>query len=313
MKIYKIEDNLLCEMPQHEAIDFEHSENGFVCVFSVEEWVKYTNHEKQRIAERTVRECGIAGSSKHEAYDGYDFIALNILNEKTLYTETDRIGMYIMPNALIFVCSKPIEAVQNMIDFFMQNKTANLSTVRMVFSFFDNLTVNDSARLVAFEDEVSALEEQVIENTNGNYIQSIIDMRKKLMFLKKYYEQLQDVAESIIENENSLLDSNSIKYFKMFEGRIDRLNRNILNLRDYITQVREAYQSQVDISLNQVMKIFTVITAIFLPLTLIAGWYGMNFSDMPELHWPYGYIYAIGISVAFIIVSVVFFKRKKLL
>ena len=65
--------------------------------------------------------------------------------------------------------------------------------------------------------------------------------------------------------------------------------------------------------LNEVMKIFTVITAIFLPLTLIAGWYGMNFSDMPELHWPYGYIYAIGISIVFIIVSVIFFRKKKLL
>jgi len=310
MKIYKIEDETLCKVPQHEAIDFGHSESGFICVCSAEEWERQTS---TKIAVRTVRECSIPGSSKHEAYDGYDFIALNILNENTLYTATDRIGMYIMPNALIFVYSKPIEAVQNVIDFFMQNQTSNLTTVRVIFSFFDRLTENDSARLEAFENDISDLEEQVMKSTSGDYIQKIITMRKRLMFLKKYYEQLLDVAESMEENENSLLNNNSIKYFKMFTDRIDRLNRNIQNLRDYITQVREAYQSQVDISLNAVMKIFTVITAIFLPLTLIAGWYGMNFSDMPELHWPYGYVYAIGISIAFIIVSVIFFRRKKLL
>jgi magnesium transporter len=310
MKIYKIQDDALCEVTQHEEINFEHSESGFVCICSAEEWEKQTS---TKIAARTVRECGISGSSKHEAYDGYDFIALNILNEDTLYTATDRIGMYIMPNALIFVRTKPVKAVQDVIDFFMQNQTMNFTIFRVIFYFFDQLTVNDSQRLVAFEEEVSALEEQVIENTSGDYIKSIIDMRKRLMFLKKYYEQLLDVAESIEENENSLLDSCSIKYFKMFTGRIDRLNRNIQNLRDYITQVREAYQSQVDISLNQVMKIFTVVTAIFLPLTLIAGWYGMNFSDMPELHWPYGYFYAIGISIAFVVISILFFKRKKLL
>lgn len=310
MKIYKIENDILCEVSQQDAIDFDHLGSGVVCVFSTQEWEKQCS---TKIAARTIRECGILGPSKHEAYDGYDFIALNILNENTLYTATDRIGMYIMPNALIFVCSKPAEAVQNVIDFFIQNNSLNLTTVRVLFSFFDSLTVNDSVRLENFEDKVSALEEQVIENTNGNYIQSIIDMRKKLMFLKKYYEQLLDVAESMEENENSLLDSRSIKYFKMFTDRIDRLNRNIQNLRDYITQVREAYQSQVDIGLNQVMKIFTVVTAIFLPLTLIAGWYGMNFSDMPELHWPYGYLYAIGISIAFVVISVLFFRHKKLL
>lgn len=310
MKIYKIESDTLCEVTQEKGIDFGQLESGFVCICSTEEWERQTN---TKIAARTVRECGIAGSSKHEAYDGYDFIALNLLNEDTLYTATDRIGMYMMPNVLIFVCSKPVDAVQNVIDFFMQNQVANLTTDRVVFYFFDQLTVNDSERLVDFEEEVSALEEKVIESTSGDYIKSIITMRKKLMFLKKYYEQLLDVAESMEENENDLLDNSSIKYFKMFTDRIDRLNRNIQNLRDYITQVREAYQSQVDISLNQVMKIFTVITAIFLPLTLIAGWYGMNFSDMPELHWPFGYLYAIGISIAFVVVSVIFFRKKKLL
>lgn len=310
MKIYKINEDSLYEVAQNEPVDFEHADSGFVCVCSAEEWAKQTG---TKIAARTVRECGISGSSKHETYDGYDFIALNILDEDTLYTATDRIGMYIMPNALIFVCTKPVKAVQDVIDFYIQNKTAKLTIIRIIFYFFDQLTVNDSQRLVAFEEEVSALEEQVIETTNGNYIKNIIDMRKRLMFLKKYYEQLLDVAESIEENENSLLDSNSIKYFKMFTDRVDRLNRNIQNLRDYITQVREAYQSQVDIRLNQVMKIFTVVTAIFLPLTLIAGWYGMNFSDMPELHWPYGYLYAIGISIVFVIVSIIFFRKKKLL
>ena len=70
----------------------------------------------------------------------------------------------------------------------------------------------------------------------------------------------------------------------------------VLNLRDYVTQVREAYQAQIDINLNKVMKIFTVITSIFLPLTLIVGWYGMNLK-MPEYSWVYGYPFVIGLIV----------------
>ena len=112
------------------------------------------------------------------------------------------------------------------------------------------------------------------------------------------------------ENRNSLIGSKDLIFFKLLSNRTDRLLRGVHNLRDYVTQVREAYQAQVDIELNSVMKLFTVLTAIFLPLTLIVGWYGMNFS-MPEYSWFYGYPFAILLSVAVIIISVAYFKKNK--
>ncbi|MBE6822571.1 MAG: hypothetical protein E7518_05645 [Ruminococcaceae bacterium] len=91
------------------------------------------------------------------------------------------------------------------------------------------------------------------------------------------------------------------------------MNQHVLNLRDYITQVREAYLSQVDIKLNEIMKLFTVVTGIFLPLTLLVGWYGMNFKNMPELDWPYGYGCAILLSAFFVALSVFYFRKRKIL
>ena len=163
------------------------------------------------------------------------------------------------------------------------------------------------------EDEISDIEERVLNNKTEDYIKNIVAMRKKLMLYKKYYEQLLDVAESIEENSNGILSSGALRYFKMFTARVDRLNRNLNNLRDYVTQVREAYQNQVDIGLNAIMKLFTVITAIFLPLTLLAGWYGMNFKHMPELEWQYGYLYVTGISIVIVVLCLIFFKKKKML
>ncbi len=75
-------------------------------------------------------------------------------------------------------------------------------------------------------------------------------------------------------------------------------------------QVREIYQSQIDIRQNQIMKVLTVVTTVFLPLSLIAGWYGMNFSGMPELQWPFGYPLVILISVLVVAVTCWFFKKK---
>jgi magnesium transporter len=84
-------------------------------------------------------------------------------------------------------------------------------------------------------------------------------------------------------------------------------------LRDYTSQVREAYQAKLDYDLNSIIKVFTVVTTIFLPLTLIVGWYGMNFTTMPELTWKYGYVYTIILSIVVVIICIIYFKKKKLL
>ena len=96
----------------------------------------------------------------------------------------------------------------------------------------------------------------------------------------------------------------------MFTNRINRLFQGVNNLRDYVTQVREAYQAQVDINQNTLMKLFTVVTTIFLPLTLIVGWYGMNF-NMPEYSLSYGYSVVIIISISIVVICIVWFKKNK--
>ena len=75
--------------------------------------------------------------------------------------------------------------------------------------------------------------------------------------------------------------------------------------------MQDTYQAQLSIQQNDLMKVFTIVTAIFLPLTLLAGWYGMNFVNMPELHWRYGYPAVAGVSLAIVLGLVWFFKRKK--
>ena len=82
-------------------------------------------------------------------------------------------------------------------------------------------------------------------------------------------------------------------------------------LREYILQIREMYQSRVDEQQNKVITVLTLITAIFLPLTLIAGWYGMNFEYMPELHYKYGYAVVCIISAVVVITEIIIFKIKK--
>ena len=98
--------------------------------------------------------------------------------------------------------------------------------------------------------------------------------------------------------------------FAFIDKKFDRLMEFVLHLQNYIESVRDAYQSQIDIEQNQIMKFFTVVTTIFTPLTLITGWYGMNFV-MPEYDWSHGYAYVAGLSLAVVLVLILLFRRKK--
>ena len=124
-------------------------------------------------------------------------------------------------------------------------------------------------------------------------------------------EQLDAIMDNLILNENRLLTEEGIRHFTILASRTTRYLGNVLNLRDYVTQMREAYQAQIDIEQNNLMRLFTVITTVFQPLTLMAGWYGMNFTNMPELHWKYAYVVFIAVSVFVCITLLTIFKKKR--
>lgn len=93
--------------------------------------------------------------------------------------------------------------------------------------------------------------------------------------------------------------------------RVERLQNHVHLLRENVLQIRELYQSMQDARQNKIMIVITIVTTIFLPLTLITGWYGMNFVYMPELQWRYGYFAVIMILLIIVIAEIIYFKKKK--
>ena len=93
--------------------------------------------------------------------------------------------------------------------------------------------------------------------------------------------------------------------------RVEQLQNHVHLIRENVLQIRELYQSIQDARQNKIMAVITIVTTIFLPLTLITGWYGMNFVYMPELQWRYGYFAVIMISLIIVIAEIIYFKKKK--
>lgn len=185
------------------------------------------------------------------------------------------------------------------------------SNEKALYMFFVNLFQDDINYLGNLEIKITDVEDSAIINTKQDYISKIIYYRKELLSLKRYYEQFELILDNLCANDNQILSPDGERYMWIISGRVHRYLNYVLNLRDYVTQMREAYQAQIDIEQNQIMKVFTVIIAIFLPLTLIVGWYGMNFRNIPELTWRYGYLYVIALSLLVCLGLFLYFKKKK--
>ena len=182
---------------------------------------------------------------------------------------------------------------------------------RFLYDFLEMIIVEDRLLLDSYEKELNAVEAEILEGTDDMSTSRVNDIRGKLLELRSHYEQLLDVGQVLEENENQFFSDENIRFFRLFTGRMARRLDMVSNLRDYTVQVRDLYQAKLDVKQNRIMTILTIVTTIFMPLTLIVGWYGMNFQYMPELDSPYAYPIVIVVSLSVVLLSLLFFRIKK--
>ncbi len=182
----------------------------------------------------------------------------------------------------------------------------------LFFEFLEYLIRDDVVFLQGYEERLMDMEAKVMEpRTDCSKIPGdIMRIRRELSKLCSYYTQLMNMSDSLSENYNNLLREEDCSLFKLYSDRIVRLVDMAKDLKDYAYQIREMYQSSLDEAQNNAISFLTVVTTIFMPLTLIAGWYGMNFKWMPELNTDYGYFICFAVSILLIIGETVYFKKK---
>ncbi len=190
-------------------------------------------------------------------------------------------------------------------------KWALPSLERFIYDFLEQLVTGDQTMLEKYDKELDTIESNILSGSEADPTPRVNHIRSDLRDLRIHYEQLQDLAQELEENENNFFKKDNVRYFHLFNQRISRLHDMTSSLRDYSIQIRDLYQSRLDIKQNRIMTLLTVITSIFMPLTLIAGWYGMNFKYMPELEYKISYPIVIALSIVIVIFSLIFFKKKK--
>lgn len=224
--------------------------------------------------------------------------------KKDNYPANIKIRFYLIQDNIIFIDEE--NNIQKYIDTIIKTKRKNSYNIMKFFHDLLEIIIKDDLMyLETIEKRLAKLEDKILENKINNMSRLIIKEKKEILRYYHYYNQLLDMSDILMEN------SHNLEIFKIFKERIDRLQNETLLLREYTHQLQDLYDSQIDLHQNNVMKILTVATTIFLPLTLITGWYGMNFKYMPEIYWIYGYPMVMILFLLVIIICFIIFKKKK--
>ncbi len=203
-------------------------------------------------------------------------------------------------------------AVQSLVRRMVKEKTSPQGSIgRFCYEFLELLLAKDLHHLEELEDQLARLEERVLGGSLEGLNSQLTELNREAMRWMRFYTQLDDMVCEFQENENNFFSDAEQLLFRLLEKRLGRLLDETKLLREYYVQVREMYQSEIGLQQNQIMKILTIVTTVFMPLSLLAGWYGMNFTGMPELSWQYGYPAVITAGVLIVLVCLWWIKKKK--
>ena len=241
----------------------------------------------------------------YESFDTYTIAAFDWYNLFDENAKPDQILIYIDRNDIFFICENA-DAYKAANSYFEEGMTNDL----VLYSFLKNTMKGGMRIMEKMETEVYSLEDEVNNGSKEGLSEQIFAMRDRIRHVNRYYEQIEFLIQEFCENDNYMISEKEIRNFENLKNRAIHFNTMAAHLRDYIMQVREAYKAQIGIEQNNLMRVFTMVTSIFMPLTLIVGWYGMNVK-MPETTWEYGYIFVAVLCVVVCGIWMYVFRRKK--
>ena len=181
-----------------------------------------------------------------------------------------------------------------------------------IYFMLKSILKHDLENLNSISQNLSVLELNILtDSSNYNYnADQILAFRGNSLRLHHYYIILMDICRALSKEKTFMNNANK----ELLENLCDQiltLSNESQQIWEYTSQIRDVYQQKLSVNQNNIMKVLTIVTTIFMPLTLITGWYGMNFEYMKELHWKYGYPLLFGISVLVVGILCIIFKKKK--
>lgn len=254
----------------------------------------------------------IAESTKIQFFSKCIVGSVYVPDKNTYNNDGVHLGFYIAEDRLYIIGDESYT-----INLAGRMKDASLPvnlTLSGLFCMILNILIDDDVSfLQKTERSLITLEDSLNVCHDDAFDVKILPYRRLMTRFQSYYYQLMNIGMSFRSNINNMLCEDDVMNFTYYTRRAEMLHVQVQALRDYIFQIRETYRTDIAVRQNRSMNILTVISSLFLPLTLIAGWYGMNFQYMPELKSPYGYPAVIAASCIIVVSEIIYFRKKNIL
>jgi magnesium transporter len=252
---------------------------------------------------------------KFEDYDDYQYIVLKGLSLKSddSTVNYEQISILLLKN-FVFTFREKQNDLFVAIEKRIQNDKSRFRSTGsdyLAYAILDCIVDQNFTLIESLDEIIDSIEEELLINPETKTLTRIQGIKRELIYIRRATSPLRELLTAILRNENPLLEEKTQVYFRDVYDHVLRISETIELQRDMVYSLMEMYQSSISNKMNEVMKVLTVFASIFIPLTFIAGVYGMNFEFMPELKWRFAYPV---LWVVFIIVAaglLVYFRKKK--
>ncbi|MBN2029883.1 magnesium/cobalt transporter CorA [bacterium] len=250
---------------------------------------------------------------KCEDLGNYMQIVLKMITFKENEIQNEQVTLIIGDRYLISFQEKPGDVFEVIRERIRTHKgrIRQMGPDYLAYSLVDAIVDNYFLVIENLGENIEILEDEVMTNPDNRTMQKLHTIKRNLLFLRKSIWPLRELISTLYNGESKLVKKQTMPYFRDLYDHTIRVVEMIETMRDMNAGMFDMYLSSISNKMNEVMKVLTIIATIFIPLTFIAGIYGMNFEYMPELKWRIGYFIVWGMMAVVAIVMVIFFKKRK--
>jgi len=251
---------------------------------------------------------------KIDEFEDHLFIIVHGINYHTEsdVVETTELGLFVGKNYVLTSHDVPMGSVaSNLQRVQADGRPMRRGVDMLAHDIIDALVDNIMPTIDELDGKCTNIESEVVERPKKETLSSIMQFKRSIMALNRVMSPQRELVNSLARGDYPVISKKARIYYRNIYDHLARIEILTQNLRDLADSALATYLSSVSNRMNEVMKILSLVAAIFLPLALLAGIYGMNFAYMPELQWRYGYFVVWGVMVLVAISLVVFFKKRK--
>lgn len=253
---------------------------------------------------------------KIESFEGYLLVIVKMLryNNLTKQVEAEQVSLILGNNYVLSFQENREGDVFDNIRLRIANPNGRhrkLGSDYLLYSLLDAIVDHYFIVLEKIGEKLEDLEQEITGSPSQDLLKNLYALKQELVFMRKSVWPLREIISSLEREETLLVKKEIRKYIRDIYDHTIQVIDTTEAFRDSMGSLLDLYLSSVSNRTNDVMKVLTMISTIFMPLTFIAGVYGMNFENMPELKWKYGYFIILGLMLISIIIMLLWFRRKK--